>query len=448
MSNTIEQEQYCRKASGCRVCGNRVLSDILSLGNLYVSNFVDFPEVSALRDEEPYPLDVVLCNAAEGGCGLLQLRHTVSPQKMYRNYWYRSGVNKSMTDALTELAQTTECIAHMGSGDTVVDIGSNDSTMLRAYSTAHIQRVGFEPARNLMDFARQGTTKIINDFFAYELFAREFGGVKAKIITAIAMFYDLDDPNTFVTDVKKTLDQEGVFVIQQAYLPLMLSQNAFDNICHEHIEYYSLYSLEQLLKRHDLEVFDLELNEVNGGSFRTYIRHKGSFVGGDREGAVERVAELRKIEDALGLQSRAVYDQFAVRVEKVKRELTEFIDEAKQNGEVVYAYGASTKGNTLLQYFNLDSSKVAAAAERNPIKWGKYTIGTGIPVISEEQARADKPDYFLVLPWHFMPEFLKRERDYLDGGGKFIVPLPEFQVIGRDNMPANPDTVVFSLGKK
>ncbi|TSC74485.1 MAG: hypothetical protein G01um101448_126 [Parcubacteria group bacterium Gr01-1014_48] len=392
MSTTIEQEQHCRKAPGCRICGKSELSDILSLGNLYVSNFVDFPDVSALREEERYPLDMVLCNVAEGGCGLLQLRHTVSPQKMYRNYWYRSGVNKSMTDALTELAQTTERIAHLQAGDIIIDIGSNDSTMLRAYSTADIRRVGFEPARNLMDLARQGTTKIINDFFAYELFTREFIESKAKIITAIAMFYDLDDPNTFVADVKKALDPNGVFVIQQAYLPLMLSQNAFDNICHEHVEYYSLYSLERLLDRHDLEVFDVELNEVNGGSFRTYIRHKGSTIGTDCVSAVKRIEELRVSEKVLGLDRRAVYDQFAARIERIKKNLNDFIDEAVQNGEKVYVYGASTKGNTLLQYFGLHQGKITAAAERNPIKWGKFTIGTGIPIISEEQARDERPD--------------------------------------------------------
>ncbi len=442
MSNNIDRVQHCRKAPGCRVCGNSELSDILSLGNLYISNFIDSPDVTTLRDEEAYPLELVLCEAAKGGCGLLQLRHTVSPKKMYRNYWYRSGVNKSMTDALTELANTTESMPRFLSGDIVVDIGSNDSTMLRAYKTPELRLVGFEPANNLMELAEKGTTKIFNDFFGYELFSKEFGDVKAKIITAIAMFYDLDDPNTFVADAKKMLHGEGVFVIQQAYLPLMLKQNNFDNIIHEHIEYYSLYSLEQLLDRHNLEVFDLELNEVNGGSFRTYIRHKGSSLGNNRNGAVERVAALRKSEKALGLQSRAVYDQFAVRVEGIKKKLTEFIDEAQKNGEIVYAYGASTKGNTLLQYFGLDSSKVIAAAERNPIKWGKYTIGTGIPVISEEQARADKPDYFLVLPWHFMSEFLNRERAYLEGGGKFIVPLPEFQIISRDNMPTDYESVV------
>ncbi len=352
-----------------------------------------------------------------------------------------------MTDALTELARTTEKIAHPSAGDLIVDIGSNDSTMLRAYQTERIRRVGFEPARNLMDLARQGTTKIINEFFAYEPFKKEFGGEKAKIVTAIAMFYDLDDPNTFVADVKKILHPEGVFVIQQAYLPLMLSQNAFDNICHEHIEYYSLYSMERLLDRHDLEVFDVERNEVNGGSFRKYIRHKGSRVGSDLSGARERVEKMRVSEETFGLHGRAVYEKFAAQVEQIKKDLNSFIDEVVANGEKVYVYGASTKGNTLLQYFGLDAGKITAAAERNPMKWGKFTIGTGIPVISEEQARSEQPEYFLVLPWHFMPEFLKRESEYLQNGGKFIVPLPEFQIIGRDNMPANPDAVVFSLEK-
>ena len=317
-------------------------------------------------------------------------------------------------------------------GDYVMDIGVNDGTLLRGYKTIGLNCTGFEPARNLEKFNSVGTKKIINNFFNYEDWRKEFGDIRAKGITAIAMFYDLDDPNKFVSDIVRCLDKEGIFIIQMAYLPSMLLKNMFDNICHEHLEYYSLLSLENLLKRHGLGVFDVELNDINGGSFRIYIRHQG---GGESikipEGARERINNLRESEKNLGLNDKKIYDDFAERVETIKKDVFNFIKNEVEGGKRVYVYGASTKGNTLLQYFNLDNSLIAAAAERNSTKWGKKTVGTNIPIISEEQARAEKPDYFLILPWHFLKEFKEREAEYLKGGGKFIIPLPKFEIIDK-----------------
>ncbi len=411
----------------CRVCGSSNLADILSLGSLYVSDFVDSAEDGGLEA----PLDLVLCNIENGGCGLLQLRHTVSHEAMYRNYWYRSGMNKTMTDELNSIAAKVEEMAKLKEGDFVIDIGANDGTLLRGYKTKGLQKIGYEPARNLGKYNSIGTTKVFNDFFGAGPWQKEFGDKKAKAITSIAMFYDLEDPNAFVGDVAKCLDPEGVFIIQMSYLPLMLSQNAFDNICHEHVEYYSLLSLENLLKRQKLEVFDVETNDVNGGSFRVYIRHQGKGKSiAVTKGAPERVSAMRAEEKKIGLHEKKVHDEFVKRVKKIKDQLTNFIKEEKKKGKKIYVYGASTKGNTLLQYFNLDSSLISAAAERNSDKWGKKTIGTLIPIISEEQARKDMPDYFLALPWHFITEFKSREAEFLKRGGKFIVPLPEFEIIG------------------
>ncbi|MBI5401680.1 class I SAM-dependent methyltransferase [Candidatus Wolfebacteria bacterium] len=413
--------------SKCRVCGFEDLSPILSLGNLNVSDFLSDEEKGAAKKA---PLELILCEESKGGCGLLQLKHTVSHETLYRNYWYRSGMNKTMTDELNGIAARVESLVNLNSGDFVLDIGANDGTLLRGYKTEGINKIGFEPARNLAVWNKEGTTKIINDFFNLPAWQKELGNVKAKSITAIAMFYDLDDPNQFVSDAAKCLDDEGVFIIQMSYLPLMLSQNAFDNICHEHLEYYSLLSLENLLKRHNLEVFDVELNNVNGGSFRIYIRHNN---GGKSikilEGANKRLNSLRDQEKNLGLDSRKIYDEFVERVYNIKDKVFNFIKDEIGKGEKVYVYGASTKGNTLLQFFNLDNSLITAAAERNSDKWGKKTVGTLIPIISEEQARKENPDYFLVLPWHFINEFRVRESDYLKNGGKFIIPLPEFSII-------------------
>lgn len=410
----------------CRVCNSDKLIPILSLGEHYFSDFVDSVDVKGVK----IPLEVVLCDVDSGGCGLLQLKHTTPPELMYRQYWYKSGINQTMRDALADITEKAEKLVKLSPGDIVLDIGSNDSTLLHSYRTKDIILAGFEPATNLMEEARVGVNIVINDFFNQAAFVKEFGDKKAKVITAIAMFYDLDDPNIFVAEVANCLDENGVFIIQQNYLCSMLKQNAFDNISHEHLEYYSLLSLENLLKRHNLEIFDVELNAINGGSFRTYIKHKDNNSITAFTGAEQRVASLREYESELGLHDRKIYNEFAGRVNKIKEQVTTFIKEEIKSGKKIHVYGASTRGNTLLQHFGLDNNSLKAAAERNPAKWGKKTIGTWIPIISEEQSRAEKPDYFLVLPWAFLKEFREREKEFLQSGGKFIVPLPNFEIIG------------------
>ncbi|MFH1423755.1 MAG: class I SAM-dependent methyltransferase [Candidatus Nealsonbacteria bacterium] len=420
IKNKVKNNQNCRAIANCRSCGSNRLTPIFSLGALYISNFIDSPNAQKIKA----PLELVLCPQ----CGLLQLKHTVSPEKMYRSYWYFSGINKTMREELADITLKASRLVSLKSGDFVLDIGSNDSTLLLSHKNKNLKLVGFEPAKNLMSRARVKNLKIINNFFNYNDWQKLFGKARAKIITAIAMFYDLDDPNKFVAGVGQCLDEKGVFIIQMSYLPSMLRQNAFDNICHEHVEYYSLASLENLLERHKLEVFDVELNDVNGGSFRVYIQHKG------QRPVKNSVARLRKFEKKLKLLDKKTYKDFASRVISLGKKLSSFIKKEVKSGKKVYVYGASTKGNTLLQFYNLDRTLIKAAAERNPKKWGKKTVATLIPIISEEQARGEHPDYFLILPWHFLKEFIRRERNYLQAGGKFIVPLPDFKIIGRKDL--------------
>jgi NDP-4-keto-2,6-dideoxyhexose 3-C-methyltransferase len=413
--------------TSCRSCGSRSLTSVLSLGEQFVSTFLD----TATDNERvpKAPLELVLCDPAQGGCSLLQLKHSVPVDLMFRQYWYRSGMNRSMTLALEDIASSAERKIQLLKGDMVVDIGCNDGTLLRSFRRPGLRLVGFEPARNLIPFAQVGTTKVINDYFELRAFERQFPGSKAKIITSIAMFYDLENPNSFVRDVKACLNQDGVWIIQMSYLPSMLTQNAFDNVCHEHLEYYSMRSLKGLLSRHDFEVFDVELNDVNGGSFRVYVRHKGSSAVGDSSEGRKRLHEVERMEAQMKLDQTGVYHEFASRVKLICEKLYGFVRSEHEKGKQIYVYGASTKGNTLLQFSKLDYHLIGAAAERNPDKWGKRTVGTLIPIISEERARADKPDYFLVLPWHFVREFKEREKAYLESGGKFIVPLPEFKIV-------------------
>lgn len=410
----------------CRSCGSSALTPVLSLGEQYVSNFIDQPTENEVVLKAP--LELVLCDTGGGGCSLLQLRHTVPADMMFRKYWYRSGVNRSMTAALEDIATKAEQTIKLSKGDVIVDIGCNDGTLLRSYKTPGLLLVGFEPATNLVPFAEKGTSKIINDYFTLEAYGKHFQN-KAKVITSIGMFYDLEDPNKFVEDVAQCLRDDGVWVIQMSYLPSMLTQNAFDNICHEHLEYYSMLSLRSLLDRHGLDVFDVELNDVNGGSFRVWVKHMDSRLVGDSLQSRERVSKLEKREAEMNLEKVDMYLAFTSRIRSLCDQLYDFVKSEHEKGKRIYAYGASTKGNTLLQFCKLDYTLIGAAAERNPDKWGKKTVGTLIPIISEEQARAERPDYFLILPWHFLDEFSEREQAYLNAGGRFIIPLPQFRLI-------------------
>lgn len=402
------------KIQQCRSCKSEDLKDILSLGEQYLSEF-------RKDDIKPakYPLDLVLCE----NCFLLQLKHTVPQSALYNEgYGYKSGINNTIRADLKEIVLCSLATADLKEGDAVLDIGANDGTLLSNYAK-DIYRVGCEPIKKLALECSQHTNAVVNDFFNYQAISRTVPDKKFKIITAISCFYDLDDPNAFVQDVGDLLDEDGIFVVQQNYLVGMLLQNAFDNIVHEHLEYFSLWSLEKLLDRHKMEVFHVQLNDINGGSFRTFIGKKG------QRPIDKSVLALRKTEKDLRLDKPEVYERFAGKVEEIGADLHAFVSQVVDEGKIVYVYGASTRGNTLLQFANLDNRLVKAAVERNPEKWGTKIASVGIPIISEEQARKDKPSFMLVLPWFFKAEFLKREKEYLDNGGSFIIPLPELEII-------------------
>jgi hypothetical protein len=224
------------------------------------------------------------------------------------------------------------------------------------------------------------------------------------------------------------LDEDGLWVIQMNYLGLMLENNTFDNICHEHLEYYSLLSLSNLLDRHNMEAFDVELNDVNGGSFRIYVRHRGGNIEGF-PGAKERLKKQKDYEEKMGFGNNKVYDEFAKRIEKTKNDLMKFLSREVKKGKKIFIYGASTRGLVVLQYAGIDNKLIKAAVDKNPDKWGKYIVGTGIPIISIEKYRKEKPDYLFVLPYHFIEEIKDQEKDFLAKGGKMIVAIPDFKII-------------------
>ncbi|MDE2040072.1 MAG: class I SAM-dependent methyltransferase [Elusimicrobia bacterium] len=401
----------------CRVCGCGELTELYSLGELCVSDFVAPGE-----EGRRAPLELVMCPR----CSLVQLRHTAPQELLYRRfYWYRSGVTDTMRAALAELASSLQAWPGLKAGDVALDIGSNDGTLLRGFRVPGLVTVGVEPASNLAEEGRKGLSRFIGEFWSFKPYWDAVGR-KAKVITAIGMFYDMEDPNQFVRDAARALADDGVFVAQLMCLKNMIDSGDVGNICHEHLEFYSLSALDHMFSRNGLEIVDIERNEVNGGSYRLFCRLKGSSLA-PRPGAAERVRRFRAQEEALSRPE--VHRQFFRRMEENKRRCVDFIKAERAKGKRVWVYGASTKGNTILQYFGLDSSLIEAASERSPEKWGKETVGTRIPIVSEEEARRAKPDYFLVLPYAFFDEFYRREAEWRRGGGKFIVPLPEFRVV-------------------
>ena len=395
--------------NSCRLCGSDQLEDAFSLGDQYINDFVEKDKVKAGIKA---PLDLVMCKQ----CSLIQLRHTAPQELLYsRHYWYRSGVTQTMRDALRDVSSTVEQMVNLKSNDVVLDIGANDGTLLASFKNSDLIKVGCEPANNLIEMLSNHTKYVMHDFWSsdrYNELAKGWRIGKARVITALGMFYDLDDPNTFINDIQKTLAEDGVFVAQLMCLASMLHKNDLGNICHEHIEYYSYASLKYMFEKNGLEIFKIEENLINGGSYRIFARHleKGSI-------------------DFDESCSMAELIQFKKRIDDNRDKCVNFIKEEVKKGKTVYVYGASTKGNVILQYYGLDSSLITAAAERSPEKWGKYTIGSGIPIISEDEARKAQPDYFLVLPWAFFNEFYEREFEWRSKGGKFIVPLPEFRIV-------------------
>jgi len=411
----------------CRICGSKNLTSILNLGEQYFANYSSKSN-DVVPFEEKLPLELIRCDRSldPKSCGLVQLRHTTPPNIMYDRYFYRSGINQTMTNNLNEIVKQTILKIDLGSDDFVIDIGCNDGTLLQNYKQLSVKSIGFDPAKNMAEFSKQSGATIITEFFSSDEFIKNFGNYKAKIITSIAMFYDLENPNIFVEDIAKILHPDGIWVLELSYLPLMLSENAFDTIVHEHLEYYHFSVLEFLLSKHNLKVVDVYLNDINGGSFRVFVQHENKLINNE---SIKRISELQEKEEHLNLDTNQLFDTFINRVHTEKEKLITFIKNETSLGKKIHCYGASTKGNTLLQFYNLDKKLIQFIADRNPDKWGRRTIGTDIPIISEEESHSMNPDYYLILPWHFITEFTERENDYLKNGGKLIVPLPYFKII-------------------
>lgn len=404
---------------------------LVNLGKHYVSDFIKTEE--AYQDREKYSLDLVL----DQEIGAAKLTEMAPPHTMWGKYWYRSGINATMKRELGDIVKEATSRIKTKEGDIWLDIACNDGTLL-SQVPSEFTKLGIDPCDDSYFNESSKYAKVVQDYFSYDAYQRTgYGDSKAKVITTIAMFYDLIDPHPFISDITKVLDDNGIWVVQMSYTPLMLKQLAFDNICHEHVYYYSLNSIKKLFDQHGLKIVDCSLNDVNGGSFRIYVQKDIAEVASFGTSPLRDVCNFR-VQSILDYENNyfdiskpEVWEEFMANIESLKKQTVDFIKQVKAEGKVVCGYGASTKGNTLLQWFGLDNTLIDAIAERSPYKFGLKTIGTDIPILSEEEVRAMKPDYMLVLPWHFISEFVTREDEFLSNGGKFIVPCPKFEIIGK-----------------
>jgi len=402
----------------CRICGNKNLNTILSLGEQYLTGV--FPKSSAEKITKG-PLDLVWCVS----CGLLQIKHSYDLKEMYGdNYGYRSGLNASMVRHLQQKIHTLEQLVHLNDDNLVIDIGSNDATSLKAYSGKH-RKIGVDPTGLKFKEYYTDDISLIPDFFSAKDIQDNFPGEKAKIITSIAMFYDLENPIDFVKDIELTLANDGIWHFEQSYMPSMLRTNAYDTVCHEHLEFYSLKVIKSMLEKCGLRIIDVQMNAINGGSFAITVCKKDAVY----KSNTPIIDWMLKQEDNMELSTPKPYQNFKEKVFRHRKSLTELIETLVLDGKKILGYGASTKGNVLLQFCGLTNKHIPYIADVNEDKFGSYTPGTNIPIISEKEARAMKPDYFLVLPWHFKHSILEREKDFLAQGGKFIFPLPEIEIV-------------------
>jgi len=397
------------KIKRCRLCKNTKLKQIYNFGNHYVSNFVN---KASIYKGIKAPLNLVYCN----NCSLLQLEHSAPQEIMYKKfYWYRSGVTNTMKLALKDIYDKSIKMSFLNKGDGVLDIGANDGTLLNFFKKKGFQTIGCEPAKNLTKELRKNCDFVLDDFWNYNnlnKILQKNNLKKIKLITAIGMFYDLENPSKFISDAAKSLDDDGVFIAQLMCLDNMIKKNDLGNICHEHLEFYSFKSLKYLFENNGFKIYRVEKNNINGGSYRIYC--KKNIKKSIKHKEKTSLSDVRK---------------FISRVEKNKKKCQDFLSWCSKNNKKVFIYGASTKGNTLLQYYNITSKQIKFAAERSPEKWGKYTIGSGVKIISENEARRKKPDYFFVMPYAFIKEFIKREKKWLKSGGKFILPFPNFKIL-------------------
>lgn len=408
-----------RQISECRICKNSQLIEVLDLGVQALTGV--FPKSRAQQITEG-PLKLVKCTGDDDVCGLLQLQHTYDLGELYGdNYGYRSGLNASMVTHLHAKVGRILGRVNLPDDALIVDIGANDSTTLQAWPAQGCTLVGIDPTASKFQEFYPSHIQLIPDFFSAATLQRHLPNRKAAVVTSFSMFYDLEEPLSFMREVAEVLDDDGVWVLEQSYMPTMLLRNSYDTVCHEHLEYYALKQIKWMTDRTDLKIIDVEFNDINGGSFSLMVAKRQS-----RYPESPAVEEILDEEARTGLHTLQPFERFARNVAANRAALRAFLDEAKQFGKSICALGASTKGNVLLQYCNITAADIARVGEVNPDKFEAFTPGTLLPIVSEEDVLAMQPDYLLVLPWHFRNFFLEHDR-FVDRN--LIFPLPQLELV-------------------
>lgn len=408
-----------KKIHKCRVSGSTDLVSVLNLGNQALTGV--FPKRVDDRVTAG-PLELVWCPDS----GLLQLAHSFEPAEMYgQNYGYRSGLNQSMVTHLADKVAYIERLIDLDVGDVVLDVGSNDATTLRAYQTRGIRRIGIDPTGVKFKQYYGDSIALVPEFFSSASY-RSVENKPAKVITSIAMFYDLEDPVYFAKQIEDVLAEDGIWHFEQSYMPSMLRLNSYDTVCHEHLEYYSLGVVKKIVEAAGLRIIDVAMNAINGGSFAVTVakRTNSSLRSNDT-----LINWLLQQEDKMGLSTPKPFRDFEERVYRHRDDLVRLVRSLRADGKKIVGYGASTKGNVLLQFCGFNEDDITAIAEVNPEKFGSYTPGSLIPIVSESEAKAMNPDFLLLLPWHFKEGIVRRERDYLASGGNMIIPFPEIEIL-------------------
>ena len=403
----------------CRNCNSKIISNLFTLGNLsYTGKFPEYPNQIVKKGE----INLVICNK----CNLVQLGNRFDLKYLYGpSYGYRTGINQTMTNHVQQITRYLKNKVKLSKGESVLDIASNDGTLLNFYDK-NIIKFGIDPlVKKYLSNYKKINYKI-SSFFNYNKVAKKYKK-KFKIITALSVFYDLENPNLFLQGIEKLLDSKGIALIEIADLYSILKKKMFDTICHEHLEYYSTEVLINMFEKNSLKLIDIKENDINGSSKQFYLAK----INSNLRVNLKKINNVIKKEKNLKMNKIKTFYNFKNEIDKIKLKLINKLNQIKNNNGRIHGYGASTKGNVLLQYFGIDNKYLDFIAERNPKKYGCYTPGTKIKIISEKKSRALKPDFYLVLPWHFKEEIIKRESSALKSGTKFIFPLPNLKIISK-----------------
>ncbi|MAV64109.1 MAG: methyltransferase domain-containing protein [Pelagibacteraceae bacterium TMED124] len=404
------------KIKKCRCCKSTNIKDFIDFG--FMSLTTEFPKKREKRKE--IPMNLVICDK----CKLFQLSHNYDLKKLYnKDYGYKSGINNSMKNHLKGITKEIESICKLYPKDFVLDIASNDGTLLKSYIRKDVKKIGIDPVISKYKNYYKNI-KSYSGLFNKRRFLSLSKNKKAKIITSIAVFYDIQNPEQFISDIKDILHEDGIWVMEQSYFPFLIKNNAFDSICHEHLSYFMYEQIKILLNRNGLKLIDVKFNDMNGGSFRLFITHVKTLYNENKK----NISLLSKYEKKILFELKKTKFEFKKNIKLLKKNLIKLLIKLKNQNKKVHIYGASTKGNVILQYCNIGPDLIPYAAERNPDKYGRYTPGSLIPIVSEKFSRNLEPDYYFVMPWHFKTEIIKREKKFLKRGGKFIFPLPKINI--------------------